>query len=38
MWVMRYVLSREGQGDVVRAHGYLPLSPQVLAEQLKLLK
>jgi hypothetical protein len=34
---LRYVLSREGQSDVVHAHGYLPLSAPVLAEQLKLL-
>jgi phosphate transport system substrate-binding protein len=35
---LRYVLSREGQRDVARAHGYLPLSPQVLDEQLRRLQ
>jgi phosphate transport system substrate-binding protein len=35
---MRYVLSREGQRDVVRAHGYLALSNEVLLDQLALLK
>jgi phosphate transport system substrate-binding protein len=34
---MRYVLSREGQRDVVRAHGYLPLSRKVLLDQLAVL-
>jgi phosphate transport system substrate-binding protein len=34
---MRYVLSREGQLDVARAHGYLPLSSKVLLDQLALL-
>ena len=33
-----YVLSVDGQRDLLREHGYLPLSPQVRAEQLDLLK
>lgn len=35
---LRYVLSREGQGDVERDRGYLPLSASVLAEQRAKLK
>jgi phosphate transport system substrate-binding protein len=35
---IRYVLSREGQRDVARAHGYLPLSNEVLLDQLALLE
>ncbi len=35
---LRYVLSREGQEDVSRDHGYLPLSNEILAEQLKKLE
>jgi phosphate transport system substrate-binding protein len=35
---LRYALSREGQGDVERAGGYLPLSAVVLAEQRDKLK
>jgi phosphate transport system substrate-binding protein len=34
---LRYVLSREGQQDIVRERGYLPLGPAVLAEQLQKL-
>jgi phosphate transport system substrate-binding protein len=34
---MRYVLSREGQRDIVRANGYLPLSAKALLDQLSLL-
>jgi phosphate transport system substrate-binding protein len=34
---LRYVLSREGQQDIVREHGYLPLGREVLLEQLKNL-
>jgi len=34
---MRYVLSREGQHDVMRAHGYQPLSSEVLLDQLAAL-
>jgi phosphate transport system substrate-binding protein len=30
---LRYALSREGQADVARAGGYLPLAPAVLARQ-----
>jgi phosphate transport system substrate-binding protein len=35
---MRYVLSREGQRDITREQGYLPLSSAVLSEQLNKLK
>jgi phosphate transport system substrate-binding protein len=35
---LRYVLSREGQQDVVRAGDYLPLSAGIALEQLKLLR
>ena len=35
---LSYVLSREGQADVARDGGYLPLSPAVLAEQREALK
>jgi phosphate transport system substrate-binding protein len=35
---IRYVLSREGQRDVARDHGYLPLSAEVLSEQLNKVK
>ena len=35
---LRYVLSREGQADVERDRGYLPLSAAVLAEQRDKLK
>ncbi|MDB5950430.1 MAG: hypothetical protein JWR65_2285 [Massilia sp.] len=34
---LRYVLSRQGQQDIVHEGGYLPLAPAVLAEQLKRL-
>jgi phosphate transport system substrate-binding protein len=35
---MRYVLSREGQRDIARARAYLPLSSEVLVDQLALLE
>jgi phosphate transport system substrate-binding protein len=35
---LSYVLSREGQADVARDGGYLPLSPAVLAAQREVLK
>jgi phosphate transport system substrate-binding protein len=35
---LTYVLSSEGQADVARDGGYLPLSPAVLAAQRELLK
>jgi phosphate transport system substrate-binding protein len=35
---LRYILSREGQQDIVRDTGYLPLNVQVLREQLKKLQ
>lgn len=35
---LRYVLSREGQTDVVHDRGYLPLSHEVLAAQLEQLE
>lgn len=35
---LRYVLSDEGQADVVRDHGYLPLNREVLATQLARLE
>lgn len=34
---VRYVLSREGQAQVIRDGKYLPLTPEVAREQLKLL-
>ena len=34
----RYILSREGQQDIVRDGGYLPLSNQAVREQLKKLE
>jgi phosphate transport system substrate-binding protein len=34
---MRYLLSRDGQWDLVRTHGYLPLNKDEIAEQLKKL-
>jgi phosphate transport system substrate-binding protein len=35
---LRYVLSREGQQDIVREGGYLPLSDEAIREQLKKLQ
>jgi phosphate transport system substrate-binding protein len=35
---LRYALSREGQDDVDRDHGYLPLSDELVAEQSGRLK
>jgi len=35
---MRYILSREGQEDVLRLGVYNPLTPEALAEQLKKLE
>ena len=35
---LRYVLSREGQADIVREGGYLPLSATVLAKQREAVK
>ena len=35
---LRYVFSREGQEDVARAGGYLPLGPEAILEQLRTLK
>jgi phosphate transport system substrate-binding protein len=35
---LSYVLSREGQADVARDGGYLPLSPAVLAAQREVMK
>jgi phosphate transport system substrate-binding protein len=35
---LRYALSFQGQRDVVRDHGYLPLGSEVLSEQLHKLK
>ncbi len=35
---LRYILSREGQGDIVRAGGYLPLSAAAVREQLHKLE
>jgi phosphate transport system substrate-binding protein len=34
---MRYVLSREGQEDVIREGDFLPLTPEVVSQQLKKL-
>ncbi len=34
---LRYVLSREGQQDVLKHHIYLPLTPELVREQLKEL-
>lgn len=34
---LRYVFSREGQADILRDHGYLPLSQEAILEQLKKL-
>jgi len=34
---LRYVFSREGQEDIARDHGYLPLSQEAIREQLKKL-
>ena len=35
---LRYTLSREGQADVARDNGYLPLSDGVLTAQMELLR
>jgi phosphate transport system substrate-binding protein len=35
---LRYILSREGQQDIVRYTGYLPLNAKVVREQLKKLQ
>ena len=35
---LRYILSREGQEDIVRDGGYLPLSREAILEQLKKLE
>jgi phosphate transport system substrate-binding protein len=35
---LRYILSREGQQDIVRDGGYLPLSRQAIQEQLRKLE
>jgi phosphate transport system substrate-binding protein len=35
---LRYILSREGQEDITREGGYLPLSDEVVREQLKKLQ
>lgn len=35
---LRYILSREGQADIVRSEGYLPLNREVLLAQLKVLE
>jgi phosphate transport system substrate-binding protein len=35
---LRYILSREGQQDIVHDGGYLPLSPEAIAAQLKRLE
>lgn len=35
---LRYILSREGQEDIVRDGGYLPLSKEAIREQLKKLE
>ena len=35
---LRYLLSREGQQDIVRDGGYLPLSAEAIAAQLKKLE
>jgi phosphate transport system substrate-binding protein len=35
---LRYILSREGQQDIVRDTGYLPLDARVIREQLKKLQ
>jgi phosphate transport system substrate-binding protein len=35
---LRYVLSREGQEEVARAGDFLPLSTEVVAEQLRALR
>jgi phosphate transport system substrate-binding protein len=35
---LRYILSREGQQDIVREGGYLPLGRDVIREQLKKLE
>lgn len=35
---LRYILSREGQADILREGGYLPLSPDAVREQLKKLE
>ena len=35
---LRYILSREGQQDIVNAGGYLPLSEESVREQLKKLE
>jgi len=34
---LRYVFSREGQQDIERDRGYLPLSQEAILEQLKKL-
>jgi len=35
---LRYILSREGQQDIAREGGYLPLSQEAVREQLKKLE
>jgi phosphate transport system substrate-binding protein len=35
---LRYILSREGQQDIVRNTGYLPLNAEVIREQLVKLR
>jgi len=35
---MRYILSREGQQDVIREGDYLPLPADVVREQLRKLE
>jgi phosphate transport system substrate-binding protein len=35
---LRYILSREGQQDVAREGDYLPLTPKLAREQLKVLE
>jgi phosphate transport system substrate-binding protein len=35
---LRYILSREGQQDIVRDGGYLPLNAEAIATQLKKLE
>ncbi len=34
---LRYILSRDGQADIVRSGGYLPLNKQAIEEQLRKL-
>ena len=35
---LRYILSRQGQQDVEREGDYLPLTPELIREQLKKLE